>query len=168
MRQINLCIVAALSICTACKQNGTDQQKASISQKSLEDGVEVTVHQQGQKTKLQSGNWLKLQVVQYFNDSILRDSRITGPEYLKYDSSTMTAQSLIAFKNISEGDSLEFKVAADSAFKKNRPGFAKNGGFLITRVKVDKILPDDEAYKKEIAFLDSVNHKRDSVNHSAR
>ena len=99
---------------------------------------------------VEPGNWLKLQVIQTYNDdTILRDSRKTGPEYMHFDTAAMTKESYAVFTGTKQGDSLEFRVSSDSAFKNKRPPFAKKKGYLITRVKVEKILRTEEEVEKE-------------------
>ena len=136
----------------SCKQKQAAVEK-------LDAGTEYKMHEQGSGENVRTGNWLKLQVVQLYNDSVLNDTRRTGPVYQKYDSATMSKESLAVFKNVKAGDSLEFKVSADSAFKNNRPAFAKAGGWLVTRVKVEKILPTEDAYQDE-RRSDTILHKK--------
>lgn len=142
------------SVFLSCRQNDS---KPAFHQ--LEGGANVAIHENGNGEPVQPGNWLKMEVTQLYNDSVLRDSKQTGPEYHRYDSASMTPASLIAFKNIKEGDSLEFKAPDDSVFVSGRPSFAQHKkGFLITRVKIAKIIRSEEEYKKEFP-ADSINEQ---------
>lgn len=119
--------------------------------KSQSKGMEFKVANPGVGDPVQRGNWLRMQVAQYFNDSLLSDTHDRWPFYQRYDSSEMTPESLRIFKNVREGDSLEFRVRADSAFGKNPPPFAKKGGYLLTRVKVEKIIRTEDDYRYDTA-----------------
>lgn len=132
--------------------------KEKFKEKKGEGGLKYEFTKKGEGREVQQGNWLKLQVIQKFNDSILSDTRKTKSQYIQYDSVTMSKESYSIFSKVSVGDSLTFRVPADSAFKTKRPAFAKKGGFLVTFVKVEDIFQnerdarmdaDPEAVKRE-------------------
>jgi len=129
------------------------EDKKSGKFKPQSHGMEFKVSEKGIGDPVRYGNWLKMHVVQSFNDSVLSDTRTMMPYYQRYDSTEMTPESLRIFKNISEGDSLEFRVRADSAFGKNPPPFAKEGGYLITRVKVEKIIRTEDEFRYDTALV---------------
>ena len=154
--KLNLIIgLASLCLLLCCKQK-KDAEQPAVKIK----GLDYQVQQKGSGEEVKPGNWLKVQVLQLYNDSILRDTRKTAAEYMKYDTSYMSKESLAVFKGAREGDSLEFKLTADSAFKQKRPAFAVKDGFLITRLKVEKILRSDEEYQTDKAASDSSFQKQ--------
>jgi hypothetical protein len=124
--------------------------------REVKEGTQVAITTEGVGEAVQTGDWLKLQVIQLYNDSVLRDSRSTGPEYQRYDSTSMTKESLKVFAGVHEGDSLSFRVTRDSAFPRYKPDFAKVGGYLITKVKVERILRSSTAYENDRKFEDSL------------
>jgi hypothetical protein len=91
------------------------------------------------------GQFLKLHVKQYYNDSLLNDTDSTMPQYQAYDSVQMSKESYKIFSKVRVGDSLVFKVPSDSAFKARKPAFVKGKGWLITYVKIEAILSELEA-----------------------
>jgi len=122
----------------------------------VKEGTEYAIVANGEGETVQLGNWLRLQIVQLYNDSVLRDSHTTGPEYQHYDSASMTRESLRVFAGIHEGDSLSFRVSRDSAFPRYRPDFAKVDGYLVTRVKVEKIFRYEADYLSDRKLSDSL------------
>lgn len=136
----------------ACTQN--EGKPIGNTKEGVVNGSKYKVMQAGQGAPVQLGNWLKINIAQFYNDSLLR----SGPDYMPYDSTT-SKESLEVFKNIKAGDSLEFKVHSDSAFKSNRPPFATTDGYLITRVKVEKIYSSEAALKEELSRNDSLQNQ---------
>lgn len=142
--------LAAIILFAGCKT------KSKQVTHELKTGTEVAILSGRDGKPVHPGDWLKLQVIQLYNDSVLRDSRSTGPEYQHYDSASMTHESLRVFAGIHEGDSLSFRVARDSAFPRYKPDFATPGGFLVTKVKVERILRSDSAYRLDRQVEDSL------------
>jgi hypothetical protein len=87
--------------------------------------------------------------VQSYKDSVLNDTRKTGPQYQPYDSTQLSEEAKI-FKGVKAGDSLVFEVEADSAFKKSKPKFKVRGGKLITRVRVLKIFENADSARADL------------------
>lgn len=123
--------------------------KGNKKEKKGEGGLKYEFTKRGEGNEVQQGNWLKLQVIQKFNDSVMSDTRKTRSQYIQYDSATMSKESYAIFSKVSVGDSLTFRVPADSAFKTKRPAFAKKGGFLITYVKVENIFRTEKEFKRD-------------------
>jgi hypothetical protein len=91
------------------------------------------------------GQYIKMQVRQVYNDSLLSDTRNRLPQYQKFDSTEMSKESYRIFSKVHVGDSLVFKVSSDSAFKTKKPAFVKGKGWLYTYVRVEAILNETEA-----------------------
>ena len=96
------------------------------------------------------GEYLKLQVKQAYNDSVLYDTRNGMPQYQVFDSTEMSAQALEIFSRVSVGDSVVFRVISDSAFKTSKPPFVKQRGWLYTYVKVLAILKNEAQLKTDM------------------
>lgn len=86
------------------------------------------------------GQYLKLAVTQRYGDTVLRDPLRSGYEYQVIDSGQMTKEAWELFHQACIGDSMVFRVPSDSAFKKKKPAFVQQKGWLITSVKVLSIL----------------------------
>ena len=92
---------------------------------------------------VQPGQFLKLHVKQFYNDSLLSDTDSLLPQYQQLDSTQLSKQSYSIFSKVRVGDSLVFRLPSDSAFKTKRPAFAKKDGWLSTYVKIDAIFSSD-------------------------
>lgn len=139
--------IALLFSC--CKQK--EQQDAN---NNVTKGVEYNVIPAGHRDTVKTGHWLKVYVTQLYNDSVLR----SGHEYIHYDISSMSKESMVIFSSVIVGDSLVFITPADSAFKKESPALVKENGYLITKVKVEKILPTYEEFKAEFSDAESAKN----------
>jgi hypothetical protein len=95
------------------------------------DGLEYKVISENLGDTPKEGQYLKLQVKQVYNDSLLSDTRNLLPQYQKFDSAEMTKESHRIFSNVHVGDSLVFKLSSDSALKAIKPAFAKRRGGYI-------------------------------------
>lgn len=153
---LRVCLLLWIGALVACK----DRSERPVTFKPQSKGMEFKVADAGVGDPVKKGNWLRMQVAQYFNDSLLSDTHERWPFYQRYDSSEMTPESLRIFKNVREGDSLEFRVRADSAFGKNPPPFAQKGGYLLTRVKVEKIIRTEDDYRYDTAALAGALRKK--------
>jgi hypothetical protein len=113
--------------------------------KKVDAGLQYKAINTGSGDVPQPGQYLKLDVKQYYNDSLLSDTDSTLPQYQQLDSTQLSKQSYKIFSKVRVGDSLVFKVPADSAFKTKRPAFANKNGWLYTYVKIESIMSETEA-----------------------
>lgn len=114
-------------------------------------GMEYKFFKLGEGQEVQQGNWLKLQTIQKYNDSVLHDTHKERPQYLPFDSTILSKETYAIMSKVSVGDSLVFKVMADSAFKDKKPPFVrKKGGFLYTYIKVENIFRSEQEYKADM------------------
>lgn len=138
----------SVSVCflffAACKENKKDFKKGK------DGGMQYQFFKVGEGQEVQEGNILKMETVQKYNDSVLHDTRKEGPQYLKFDSTVLSKESYAIMGKVSVGDSLVFKVEADSAFKGKKPPFVrKKGGYLYTHIKILNIFRSEKEYKME-------------------
>jgi hypothetical protein len=108
--------------------------------KKVGPGLQYKTINNGQGDVVKPGEWLKLHVKQYYNDSLLSDTDSTLPQYQQLDSTQLSKQSYNIFSKVRVGDSHIFNVPSDSAYKTKRPAFGKKDGWLTTYVKIDAIL----------------------------
>lgn len=147
MKNIAFTILAGAFILSACQPEYTEG----------EGGMEYRFVKRGGGKLVQYGQWIEMDLWQYFNDSLLRDSRSAGrSEWVHLDSSQLSSDAFPIFKECLVGDSIVFRVPADSAFKQHRPDFAKNkNGWLITTIRIKNIqmhreqVPDSMIQKEE-------------------
>ena len=105
----------------------------------------------GEGQEVQPGNWLKLQMIQKYNDSVLRDTHKGKANYFPFDSTILSKETYAILSLVSVGDSLVFKVSVDSEFKdQKKPPFAKKGGYMYTYIKVENIFRSMKEYEAEI------------------
>jgi hypothetical protein len=133
---ISILILGLLS----CKHKNTEKDFTKDT-----SGLEYNIFNQGSGDTPKDGEYLKLQVKQVYNDSLLSDTRKMLPQYQKFDSTEMSKESYSIFSKVHVGDSLVFKVSSDSAFKNKKPSFVKMSGWLYTYVRVEAILSEIEA-----------------------
>jgi hypothetical protein len=124
--------------------------------KKQNDGLEYKMLSEGAGGTPNQGDYIKMNVRQVYNDSLLSDTRNMLPQYQKFDSVEMSKESYNIFSKVHVGDSLVFKVPSDSAFKTSKPAFAKKKGWLYTYVKIEGIMNETEAQ----ADLDMEKAKR--------
>lgn len=148
--------IGSLVILLSCKHK---DQKHFTKDSS---GVEYKIFNENSGDTPREGEYLKLQVKQVYNDSLLSDTRYMLPQYQKFDSAEMSKESYHIFSKVHVGDSLVFKVSSDSAFKTTKPAFVKGKGWLYTYVKVEAILNEAEAQ----ADMDIEKAKR-GLNHDS-
>lgn len=87
------------------------------------------------------GQYIKYNARQMYGDSVLNDTKNTGPQNQKLDSTSMSKAAFTIFKQVRLGDSIVFKMPVDSAFKKKKPSFYKKDvRELITYLKIEEII----------------------------
>jgi hypothetical protein len=131
----------------ACSQADTKSKKPF---EKINPGLEYRLISAGYGDTVQPGEFLKLHVKQYYNDSLLSDTDSTMAQYQLLDSSQLSKDAYAIFSQVRIADSLVFKVPADSAFKAKRPAFVKKDGWLYTYVKVLAIFRSDLDVQRDI------------------
>lgn len=145
---VGVCVLAI----TACKEKNSFK-------KGKDGGMQYQFFKLGEGAEVQEGNILKMETIQKYNDSVLHDTRKEGPQYLRFDSTILSKESYAIMGKVSVGDSLVFKVDADSAFKGKKPPFVrKKGGYLYTYMKVLNIFRTEDEYK---AAVDPEGYRRE-------
>lgn len=137
-RQVFIILVMVTTL-YFCKDN---DQKEFIRENP---GLEYKMLKEGAGGTPRTGDYIKMNIRQVYNDSLLSDTRNMLPQYQKLDSGGMSKESYRIFSKVHVGDSLVFKVPSDSAFKTSIPAFAKRKGWLYTYVKIEGIMNETEA-----------------------
>lgn len=132
---INAAVICAVAL-TACT---TPFKKAK-------DGSEYKVISSGKGIKAVNGNFLELNVVAKYKDSILFNTIEDGmPQYGMYDTAAFPSPFKEAFANIRVGDSIVLRMPSDSIMKHGQAApFMKKGQFLYQIYKVTGIFTSRE------------------------
>lgn len=123
------------------------------SSKKFTDGTEYKVINNGKGNKIVNGNFIEVEILKKYNDSIIYDSREFMPQFGVYDTAQFSPLFKVIFKNLKVGDSVFTKNLVDSIYKTgNLPPFAKKGGYEITTYKFVNAFTSkdqtDSAYNK--------------------
>ena len=167
-----ICIVA-LSACT------TPFKKAK-------DGTLYKVISTKKGPKLMTGNFMEMNVIAKYKDSVLGSSIEDGmPQYGLYDTTNFPAPYKEIFKNIHVGDSIILKIPTDSILAKGQSApFIKKGQFIyqyysITNVFTTKEQVDsaqnthmkvakERGYKKQLGLIEKMLEEKDSKDQVAK
>jgi FKBP-type peptidyl-prolyl cis-trans isomerase len=155
MKKVSLVVLAAVVLFSACKE----------SFKKGEQGLEYKIISSGSGEKIQYGNFIELNISEYYSagnkkDSSLSDSRTSpqGAAFLVLDSANMPKEYFKVLSQLKKGDSVEFRILVDSAFKSSPQGIPpmfKKGHYLITRAKVENFYKtQEEAEKARMASME--------------
>jgi FKBP-type peptidyl-prolyl cis-trans isomerase len=114
--------------------------------KKAKDGSQYKVISDGKGLKAEVGNYLELNVVAKYKDSLLFDTREEGmPQYGPYDTTNMPSPFKEAFRELHIGDSIVIKVSTDSILAKGQAApFIKKGQFIYQTYKLVNIYKTKE------------------------
>ncbi|MEX0636715.1 MAG: FKBP-type peptidyl-prolyl cis-trans isomerase [Ferruginibacter sp.] len=155
MKKVSLVSLAAVVLFSACKE----------SFKKGDNGLEYKIISSGSGEKIQYGNFMELNIASYYSmgnnkDSLLSDTRTSpqGAAFEVLDSANMPKEYFKVLSQLKKGDSVEFRILVDSAFKGNPQGIPpmfKKGHYLVTRAKVENIYKtQEEAEKARMASME--------------
>jgi FKBP-type peptidyl-prolyl cis-trans isomerase FkpA len=123
------------------------------SSKKFTDGTEYKIISDGKGQKILQGNFIEVEILKKYKDSVLYDSREIMPQFGLYDTAQFPPLFKEIFKNIRVGDSVYTKNLVDSIYKQgNMPPFAKKGEYETTTYKFLHVYTTkeqtDSAYSK--------------------
>jgi FKBP-type peptidyl-prolyl cis-trans isomerase FkpA len=106
--------------------------------KKAKDGSEYKVISSGKGLKAVSGNFMELNSLAKYKDSVLFNSLEEGmPQYGTYDTASFPVPYKEAFANIRVGDSIVLRMSTDSLIKKGQSApFMKKGQYIYQSYKV--------------------------------
>ncbi|MEI8059517.1 MAG: FKBP-type peptidyl-prolyl cis-trans isomerase [Ferruginibacter sp.] len=140
--------------------------------KKAKDGSEYKVISDGKGVKAGLGNYLELNVVAKYKDSVLFNTREEGmPQYGPYDTTNMPSPFKEAFRELHVGDSIIIRVSTDSILSKGQAApFIKKGQYIYQMYKLLNIYSTKEqmdsaqkthmkvamekAYQKQLALVE--------------
>jgi FKBP-type peptidyl-prolyl cis-trans isomerase FkpA len=134
----SLYLVAAVMMFTASCTN--------TAFKKTGDGSEYKILRNESGKKAVAGNFLQLNALAKYKDSVLFSSEETGmPKFVPYD----TAQLPPFFRNINEGDSLILRISTDTLIKHNQGApFMKKNEYIYQYFKIAKVFNSKEDVQK--------------------
>jgi FKBP-type peptidyl-prolyl cis-trans isomerase FkpA len=132
---INAAVICAVAL-TACT---TPFKKAK-------DGTNYKVISDGKGAKLTTGNYMELESVVKYKDSVLYNSYDDGmPQYPMYDTASFPEPFKQIFTNIRVGDSIVVRISTDSIIKKGQSApFMQKGQYLYQMFKINGVYTSKE------------------------
>lgn len=125
MKQLFYLIITSL-ILFSCTQSA----------KKFTDGTEYKIMSDGKGRQIVNGNFIEVQILKKYKDSVLYDSREIMPQFGLYDTAQFPPLFKVLFKNIRVGDSVFTRSPVDTIYKAgNMPAFEKKGEYEITTYK---------------------------------
>ncbi len=139
MKKILILFYIAALFLAACKDN---------SYKTGKSGLRYRIISTGKGELVKPGQFLKMQLRQEYGDTILNDTKRTGAAFQQLDTAVMSAASFDIFRRVRAGDSLIFRLPADSAFGLKKPSFYKKKvKELVTYIKIESLTDSVEGQR---------------------
>jgi FKBP-type peptidyl-prolyl cis-trans isomerase len=114
--------------------------------KKFSDGTEYKIISDGKGEKVMQGNFIEVEILKKYKDSVLYDSREIMPQFGMYDTTQFSPLFKEIFKNVRVGDSIYTRNLVDSVYKQgNMPPFAKKGEYETTTYKFLHVYTTKEA-----------------------
>lgn len=144
MKQLFYLVITSLIFLSSCTQE---------SSKKFTDGTEYKIISDGKGKQIVNGNFIEVEILKKYKDSVLYDSRDIMPQFGLYDTAQFPPLFKAIFKNVRVGDSLFTKNLVDSIYKAGKmPPFAKKGEYETTTYKFVNVYTTkeqtDSAYNK--------------------
>jgi len=143
MKQLFYLVITSIIFLSSCTE----------STKKFKDGTEYKIISDGKGQKIVNGNFIEVEILKKYKDSVLYDSREMMPQFGLYDTAQFPPLFKEIFKKIRVGDSVFTKNLVDSIYKMgNMPPFAKKGEYETTTYKFVNVFTTkeqtDSAYNK--------------------
>ena len=124
-----------------------------VETKKFTDGTEYKVISDGKGARIVNGNFIQVEILKKYKDSVIYDSRDIMPQFGLYDTAQFPPLFKVIFKDVKVGDSVYTKNLVDSVYKAgNMPPFAKKGEYETTTYKFVNVYTTkeqtDSAYNK--------------------
>lgn len=132
--------------------------------KKLDSGLEYKIISGKGDKPIAAGNFVKMTITQYYNDSLMSSPFDTIPQIIQMDSMRVPAEYVRIFLQAKQGDSIVTRISTDSIAKHSPlPPFAKENQFFGTRFKVVDVYTNPEDAEKENAALSERAARADSL-----
>lgn len=133
--------------------------------KKLDSGLEYKIINGKDGQALKHGNFVKMTITQYYNDSLIGSPFDTIPQVIMIDSMRIPAEYARIFLETKSGDSVMTRISTDTLTQRGSPlpAFAKEHQFMGTRFKILEVLENQEAAEKAHAELQERMMRADSI-----
>ncbi len=145
MKQLFYLVITSMIFLSSCTQPS----------KKFTDGTEYKIISEGKGQKVLNGNFIEVEILKKYKDSIIYDSREVMPQFGVYDTAQFPPLFKVIFKNIKVGDSVFTRNLVDSIYKTGgqpMPPYAKKGEYETTSYKFTNVFTTkeqtDSAYNK--------------------
>lgn len=133
----------------------------------LKSGLEYKIIPGKDGKPIQNGNFIKVLVTQYYNDSLLSSPFDTIAQVIMIDSVRIPPEYVKIFFQAKSGDSIITRISTDTIMKHNPmnplPSFAKAHQFMGTRFKVLDVFTEQADAEKANEEARSAMMKADSI-----
>lgn len=132
--------------------------------KKFESGLEYKIIPGKGTKEIKNGNFAKMIVTQYYNDSLIASPFDTIPQIIQIDSMRIPAEYARIFLQAKEGDSIVTRISTDTLAKHSpMPPYAKEHQFLGTRFKILDVYTEQADAEKANEELRQRMMRADSV-----
>jgi FKBP-type peptidyl-prolyl cis-trans isomerase FkpA len=133
--------------------------------KKTKDGSEYKVISIKKGAKLMTGNFLEMNVVAKYKDSVLFNSLDEGmPQYGLYDTANFPHPFKDAFKTVHVGDSIVIRIPTDSLMSKGQAApFMKKGQFIYQSYTITNAYTTKEQVDSAQKIFMALVQKKDSI-----
>ena len=154
MKQLFYLVITGLVFLSSCKEET----------KKFTDGTEYRIISNDKGQQIVNGNFIEVEILKKYKDSVLYDSRDIMPNFGLYDTAQFPPLFKVIFKNIKVGDSVYTRNLVDSIYKGNLPPYAKKGEYEITTYKFKNVFTTkeqtDSAYQKWLPIAKARSAKK--------
>lgn len=132
--------------------------------KKMESGLEYKIISGKGDKPITNGNFLKMTVTQYYNDSLMSSPFDTIPQVIQMDSMRIPAEYVRIFLQAKVGDSITTRISTDTIAKHNPlPAFAKEHQFFGTSFKILDVFTDQATAEKANSEIRERMMRADSI-----
>lgn len=140
---ITLSVLLAALVFTACNE---------VSYKKTRGGMPYKLFSSSKGKAVDTGNFIRIQVLQKINDSVIFDTYGKLPMYMQVTEQVAPYNVSELWLNLKEGDSLITVQAMDTFIKRNPYGVPpqfKNGDRIYSTFVVEKVYPTEEEFRAD-------------------
>ncbi len=140
MKKMLLAGIAAVCLLAACTEPF----------KKTKEGLEYKIVRKSGGQAITTGNFMALQMVEMYNDSILSSTIDDGmPQIILYDTMQFPPELKQIFAKVYKGDSIVIKISTDTIAKNGQlPAFMKKGQYVYSTYKIVDVYTTQEESEK--------------------
>jgi FKBP-type peptidyl-prolyl cis-trans isomerase len=157
-------LLLAVTLLSACQQGF----------KKGEKGLEYKLISEGSGPTVKIGDFIQMHLGQYISDgkkdSLLNDTRKTGPVIEPFDSSSVPPEYFKILSQLKKGDSMVIRLLVDSMFAQNPgaiPPFMKKGNYFVTTVRVLNIFSSKSQADSAMAAEEAIVERKKAIEDAA-